>query len=149
MVEHGIWSLPNKLAAAGNDLYSSLWAAIEGSMKATASAIRIDNQNGSSQQRQRCIRIYGPMFDYLSYNGKSPLKQSILKLRLKPERWMHIARWPFGFSVEDTEAFAKEARTMARAHGTLAKAEAMKSLDDRIEQSLNEGSGWLHKSRNK
>ena len=45
-VEHSIWSLPSCLATAGNDLFSSLWAAIEGCLKATASAIRIDDVKG-------------------------------------------------------------------------------------------------------
>ena len=51
-VEHSIWSLPSCLATAGNDLFSSLWAAIEGCLKATASAVRIDDGKGGTEQRQ-------------------------------------------------------------------------------------------------
>ena len=68
-IEHSIWSLPSNLASAGNDLYSSLWAAVEGCLNATASAIRLDQEKGGSDQRQRCIRIYGPLFFYLRHDA--------------------------------------------------------------------------------
>ena len=95
-------------------------------------------------QRQRCIRIYGPMFDYLRHNETSPFKNSLVELSLNPDRWMHIVSWHFGFSLAETEEYAAETKKMARAHGTLAKSEARKSLGERIEESLKHGSGWLH-----
>ena len=123
-VEHSIWALPSNLASAGNDLFSSLWAAIEGCLNATASAIRIDLDKGGSDQRQRCIRLYAPLFLYLRHNKKSPLEASLAKISLEPDRWRHITGWPFGFSLDATEELAAEAKKMARAHCSLAKAEA-------------------------
>ena len=67
------------------------------------------------------------------------------KLSLEPDRWKHIVEWPFGFSLNDTEHFAEEAKKMARALCSMAKGEARRSLDERIAESPNEGGGWLHK----
>ena len=144
-IAHSIWGLPSCLASAGNDLFSSLWSAVGGCLSATATVIRNDQEAGDTKQRERCIRLYAPFFLYLGQNEKSPLDASLLKLALKPDRWRHIAHWPFGFNESTTTELAEEAKKMARAHCSLAKSEARKSLDEKIEESLNQGGGWLHK----
>ena len=145
VVEHCIWSLPNNIAKAGNDLYTSMWVTIEACLKSTATAILLDQQNGNTELRQRCIRLYSPFFGYLTFSAKSPLPTSLIKLSTMPERWHHIAGWPFGFDHQTTVQLAEEANNIARAHDTLAKAESRRTLEDKIEDSLKHGGGWLHK----
>ena len=114
-------------------------------MNSIASAIRVDLSNDNWEQRTRCIRLFDSFFHYLGHNEKSPLSASIAKLSLKPDRWLHIVAWPFGFSYEATLDYAKEAKKMALALNGQAKAESKKAFDFKIEESLEEGSGWLHK----
>ena len=45
-IEHVIWSLPKPLARAGSDLFSTLWIAIAGALRAIASARRLDDSKG-------------------------------------------------------------------------------------------------------
>jgi hypothetical protein len=134
VVEHAIWSLPNNGAKAGNDLYSSLWAAIEGCMRSIASAIRVDTDNDNWEQRERCIRVYGQLFQYLRYNEKSPLAASLAKISQKPERWTHVVGWPFGYGHAYTLQLADEAKSMAAALNGQAKDEVRKAFERKIEE---------------
>ena len=114
-------------------------------MRSIASAIRVDTDNGNWEQRERCIRVYGPFFHYLRYSKKSPLEASLAKISQKPERWMQVLMWPFGFEHDFTLQLAEEAKTIAATLNSQAKAEVRQAFDKKIEESLDEGGGWLHK----
>ena len=89
-IEHIIWSLPKPLARAGSDLFSTLWTAIAGALRAIASAIRLDEQQGLETHVERSYRLYNDFFSYLTDATKSPLSPSLKKLELKDDRWRFI-----------------------------------------------------------
>ena len=72
-IEHVIWSLPKPLARAGSDLFSTLWTAIAGALRALTRARRLDEQHGLETHVERSYRLYNDFFRYLTEAAKSPL----------------------------------------------------------------------------
>ena len=97
------------------------------------------------KQQARWIRLYFPLCHFLVADSSSPLLGSLTKLKLHPERWLHILNWPLAFNEQTLRDLAKEAREQANALHSLAAEAARSSFDEAIAQSLEEGSAFLHK----
>ena len=78
--------MPNPIARAGSDLFSTMWTAIAGAIRATASARRLDDDQGGDAHTARASGLYGEFFQYLITAEKSPLTPALKKLELKEDR---------------------------------------------------------------
>lgn len=145
-VEHHMWQMSNK-ALSGPDLYSTMWATIYAMIRDLLAGAKHDERQHCTDQspgRWRCVRNHYSFTKYL-LTDMSPLRPSLVKLRLKPERWDHILQWPFFDPVADLAVYAQEAEKIKPKLVTLAKQAHRLSFHDKIDQSLQEGDGWLHR----
>ena len=73
------------------------------------------------------------------------LAKSLSSLKLRSERWMWILDCPF-FHIYDTlKEWAVEAREHAQKCSSIANEQTANIFLTLIEQSLEEGDGWLHR----
>ena len=92
-IEHVIWSLPKPIARAGSDLFSTLWTAIAGALRAIASAKRLDDNQGGGAHIARAQRLYGDFFQLLGGIGRNHYRGVVLLLCVLHPLGCHRVVW--------------------------------------------------------
>ena len=70
---------------------------------------------------------------------------SLKKLKIDPQRWSYNLIYPFHLQHSECKAMATEARNISKALDKLASEEAQTAFDEKNTESIEKGSGFLHK----
>lgn len=123
------------------DLYTLMWAAIGTMLTRIQHAQILDdrlehNSDECWKHVHPVAHNYTDFLEYLTVSERSPIKNSLKKIGLEPDRWPRIIEWSFCYGGQQLDDLVGEAGEITAALDELKKAKARQTLELLVSDSL-------------